>query len=79
LFSDAELAIQIFSIGCFFIFAIGLAVFIVLVSNFAMRVGRACMHYAVAIMTRFDVDLPAFLVLLAEPTEKLPIAGAINS
>jgi hypothetical protein len=30
-------------------------------------------------MTRFDVDLPAFLVLLAEPTEKLPIAGAIDS
>ena len=77
--SNAELAIQIVGIGCFFIFAIGLTIFIVLVPNFAMRIGRARMHYAVAIMTRFRVDLPAFLVLLVESVKELSIVGVINS
>ena len=76
--SNTKHSIQIVCVSCFFVFAIGPAVFSVLVPDVDARIGRAVRHHAVAIVTRLNMDLPTFLVLLTESLDELRIIGAID-
>ena len=49
-----------------------------LVPDVDARIGRAVRHHAVAIVTRLNMDLPTFLVLLTESLDELRIIGAID-